>query len=439
LYWNAFEIERDSPVAEAVVAVHLPPGIVLGDVQTEPRVGGRGGSLPRRPDNTLDRIDDAPDAIAYRATNVHPHQSLSLVLTWPSGAIHKPWTDFLHGEGGVLVAPAALFLFYLIAWIRIGPEPKRGVVVPRYEPPEGLSPAATRFIATGTTDGRSLAAVIAQLAVRGCLRVEPQNGKYKLSRLMSDRPAESALAPEEAQALAVLFQDGPELELSAGLDQRNQAQNGRYVNQIHQELSKQIGGKYLTRHMGVIALGGFATFAMALPLAFTATGRDPSGAAFMTVWILFCGLMLGAMIEMSFARAWKTTLRSGRGWVSVLPGTAAIAIFGAAIAFLLKNLASGVSVSYAAMVGALLVVNLACAPQLKRKTKLGRELLDQIEGFRQFLEKVERDQMNRLNPAGESSTDLDRFIPYAIALEVQEAWGDRLAQTFLASVVVAEE
>lgn len=439
LYWNAFEIERESTVAEAVLAMHLPPGVSPGIVQAEPRVGGRGLSLPRQPENTLDRIDDAPDAIAYRATNIRPHQSLSLVLTWPAGAIHKPRFEFLRRDGRVLAAPAGLFLFYLVAWIWIGPDLKPGVVVSRYEPPDGLSPAAIRFIATGTTDGRSFAAVIAQLAVRGCLRIEPQNGKYKLSRLMSDRATESSLAPEEKRALAVLFEDGPEIELSAAFDQRNQAQNGRYVNHIHEELRKQIGGKYLTRHAGVIALGGLLTFVPALVLAITARGRDATGALFMTLWILFCGLMLGAMIEMSFARAWRTTLRSGKGWLSVLPGTAAIAVFGGAIALLLKDLASGVSVSFALMVAALLAVNLGWAPQLKRKTKLGREVLDMIAGFRQFLEKVEQDRMNRLNPPSETPDGLDRFIPYAIALDVKEAWGDRLAQTFLASVVVAEE
>ena len=69
------------------------------------------------------------------------------------------------------------------------------------------------IIASGVTDGRSFAAVIAQLAVRGCIRVESENGKYKLSRLMSDRATESALAPEEKFILALLFEDGPEIDL----------------------------------------------------------------------------------------------------------------------------------------------------------------------------------------------------------------------------------
>jgi hypothetical protein len=439
LYWNAMGVRQNSPTAEAILTVHLPGAVSLDQVQVEPRVGGRSVSSLDGQETAVERMDNSPNTIAYRATNMGPQQSLSLSLTWTSGAIHKPWTDFLHRESLVLGVPALLFLFYLAAWIRIGPEPKPGVVVPRYEPPEGFSPAAVRFLTTGTTDGRSFAAVVAQLALRGCLRVESENGKYKLSRLMSDSATESSLAPEESITLGALFEGGPSIELSPALDQRNQAQNWRFVFHIHQELNQRLGGKYLTRHPGIIALGVLGTFISALLLAAVAQGPNPSGAVFFTMWILFCGLAIGMMVELSFATAWRTALRSGKGWTTLLPGTAAIAVFGGAIALLLKQLVSGVSISFALMLVALLAVNLGWAPQLKRKTQLGREVLDQVAGFRQFLEKVEQDQMNRLHPSGETPADLDRFVPYAIALEVKEAWGDHLAQTFLASTVVAEE
>jgi len=438
LYWNEAGVRQNSPTAEAILTIHLPAAVSLDQVQVEPRVGGRSVSSPGDPETTLERIDDVPNTIAYRATNMGPQQSLSLSLTWPSGAIHKPWTDFLHSESLVFGVPALLFLFYLAAWIRIGPEPKPGAVVPRYEPPDGFSPAAVRFLTTGTTDGRSFAAVIAQLALRGCLRVERENGKYKLSRLMSDRTMESSLAPEETITLAALFEGGPSIELSPALDQSNQAQNARFVFHIHQELNQQFGGKYLTRHPGIIALSVLGTFISALLLAAIAQGPNPGGAVFFTMWILFCGLAMGMMFELSFATAWRSVFRSGKGWLTLLPGTAAIAIFGSAIVFMLTKLAAGVSPSFAWMVVALLAINLGWAPQLKRRTKLGRELLDQIAGFRQFLEKVEQDRMDRLAPSASTPADLDRYVPYAIALEVKEAWGDHLAQTFLASTVVAE-
>ncbi|HEX4860697.1 MAG TPA: hypothetical protein VFV07_05635, partial [Rhizomicrobium sp.] len=249
---------------------------------------------------------------------------------------------------------------------------------------------------------------------------------------------ESSLASEETVTLAALFEGGASIELSPGLDQRNQAQNGRYVFHIHQELNQKFGGKYLTRHAGIIALGVLGTFISALLLAAIAQGPNPDGAVFFTMWILFCGLAMGMMFELSFAAAWRTVFRSGKGWLTLLPGTAAMAIFGGAIVLLLTKLTAGVSPSFAWMVVALLAINLGWAPRLKRRTKLGRELLDQIAGFRQFLEKVEQDRMNRLAPSASTPEDLDRYVPYAIALEVKEAWGDHLAQTFLASTVVAE-
>lgn len=439
LYWDATGLDRNAPIAEAIVSVHLPAAVSMDQIQIVPRIAGRGVSSLGGLKTVVERIDGAPNTITYRGTDIEPKDNFSVSLTWPSGAIHKPATDFLRSERMVLAAPALLFLFYLVAWIRIGREPKAGVVVPRYEPPEGFSPAAVRFLTTGTTDGRSFAAVIAQLALRGCLRVEVENSKYKLTRLMSDRTTESSLASEEAITLGALFAEGPSIVLSPGLDQRTQAQNGQFVFHIHQELKEKFGGKYLTRHSGIIVLGVLGTFASALLLAATAQGPNPTGALFFTMWILFCGLAMGTMFELSFATAWRTVLRSGRGWLTLLPGTAAMAIFGIAIGYLLTKLAAGVSLSFAGMVLTLLAVNLGWAPQLKRRTKLGRELLDQIAGFRQFLEKVEQDQMNRVTPSASAPADLDRYIPYAIALEVKEAWGDHLAQTFLASTVVAEE
>ena len=325
------------------------------------------------------------------------------------------------GDRWLFIAPALVFFFYLAAWSWIGPEPKPGAMVARYEPPEGLSPAAVRYVASGTTDGRSFAAVIAQLAVRGCLRVEPGDGKYRLSRLISDPATESALAPEERRTLSLLFEDGPVIELSTSMNQHDTAQNGRYVFHIHEELTKQFGDKYFTRHSGIIALGVLATFAMVLLLAATARGRDASAAVFLTTWILFCGLTLGMLIELSFIPACKTAMLSPTGWMKLLPGSAAIAVFVAAIGYLLTKLAAGVSLNFAVVVGTSLLVNLGWGPLLKRKSPLGREVFDRIAGYRQFLRTAERERLDRLNLATESPQQLDRFLPFAIALEVKEA------------------
>ena len=437
LYWNAIGHERNDPVADVVLSIHLPPAIPPADVQIlELRVAGRGVSYPRGPGTELERLDDAPGTITYHATHVGPRQSLSLVLNWPSGYIHAPTMSFLGPEAWLLAAPGLLFLYYLTAWLCIGSEPKPGTVVTRYDPPEGLSAAAARYVVTTGSDGRSFAAVIAALASRGCLRVEPQNGKYKLSRMMSDRATEAKLAPEESRALKMLFEDGPVIELTPAMDQRNTAQNTRYVFAIQDELSKRLQGLYFTKHAGIIVVGVLVTIATAILFAARATGRDASGALFFTIWALGAGLMIGLLFEMAFWPACKTAARSGGGWLRLLPGAGAVGAFVWAIVYMLQKLAQGISLAFALMLAGLMLVNLVWGPRLKRRTLQGRQLLDQINGFRLFLEKVEQDRFDKLNDADDTPQMLDEHLPYAIALEVKEAWGDHLAGTFVTTSVM---
>jgi hypothetical protein len=122
---------------------------------------------------------------------------VQLEVVGKTGEFVHPLIPILGTSAWLLVAPALLFFYYLMAWVAIGREPKPATVVTRYQPPDGFSAAVVRYVVTKTTDGRSFAAVIAELAIRGYVRVEPQNGKYKVSRLLGDRATETKLASEE--------------------------------------------------------------------------------------------------------------------------------------------------------------------------------------------------------------------------------------------------
>jgi predicted membrane protein DUF2207 len=435
LYWNANGHGHVAPIAESILSIHLPAGVEDSDV-LEARVAGRGVSSPRQADTELERVDGEANTVTYRATNVRPRQSLSLAVSWPAGYIHAPKYPWLTRGRWLLGVPATLFLFYLVAWLKIGPEPEPGAVVTRYEPPEGLSAAAVRYIVTTGSDGRSFAAVIAALAESGCLRVERRDGNYKLSRMMSDRATEAKLAPEEQCVLKMLFEDGPEIELTPAMDQRNSAQNSRYVAAIQRELNQRLEGLYLTKHAGVVAFGVLGTIVSALALAATAQGRDTSGVMFLTMWALFVGMLIGMIFVMAFLPACKAALVAHGGWLKLLPGLGALGAFGAVIVYALRQLAEGVSPTFSFTIAALILINVVWGPQLKRRTEKGREVLDQIAGFRLFLEKVEQDRLEKLNPADEQLQLTDAHLPYAIALEVREAWGDHLAQTFFATTVM---
>jgi hypothetical protein len=436
LYWNAIGHYWALPVGVARVMVHLPAGVAAAGVTSEPRVGGRGVSgNAGAPPAIAETIEDGTAGASYTATGLRPTQSLSVVVTWPSGTVKKSSLGIWNRDKWYLAAPTALCLYYFFAWLAIGRAPKPGTTVVRYEPPPGISAAAARYLITTGSDGRTLAAVVAALAARNCLTIEPHDGLYKLTRLAPNPSEESKLAPEETGALQYLFEDGPTTEISPSMSQQNSLRNSRYVAHIQADLTSRLGGLYFTRHLGYVALGVLATFIMAFSLAATAQGRDTGGAFFMTAWILFCALILGALVEIGLLPAWKGVLRGTAGWTKLIPGTAASGVFVFFFGFLLVRLAQGVSPAFALMVAALALVNLIWAPFLKRITKEGRSALDALEGFRQFLVSVEQDRLGRLNGSSSESTAGIKYLPYAIALEVREAWGDHLAAAFFATTI----
>jgi len=59
---------------------------------------------------------------------------------------------------------------------------------------------------------------------------------------------------------------------------------------------------------------------------------------------------------------------------------------------------------------------------LKAPTALGAHTLDQIEGFKLFLETAEKDRLEILNPPNVTPQMFESFLPYAIALDCENQW-----------------
>jgi hypothetical protein len=430
LYWNVLGYDLDLPVEETKVHVRLPAGVPAEEIQMEAYAGGRGVSNPRKPRTELTREEESPDTAGYRATNLDPAQSLSVVVGWPKGFVTAPKMGVFARDRWLLAAPVVFFLYYLIAWIKLGPEPALGSVPVRYTPPEGLSPAAVRYIRTTGTDARTTAAVIAQLAARRCMDIELKDGNYKLTQLQADASVVNALAPEEARVLEMLFENGKEIILHPNQgDELN-----KYSLAIQGQLQKRLDGVYFTRHAAYIVLGMLASLLAAMSMALTANGRDATGVLFLTWWFFFCGTTLGAIVVFSVLPACKLALRGMGGGRQLAIWVGVVAAFGSVFVVLLKRMSQDISPAYTVMLVTLVAINVGWIPALQRMTARGRQAVAEIEGFRTFLEKVEQDRMQRLDTKDEAPHAAVEFLPYAIALEVKESWGDHLAEAFFATI-----
>ncbi len=53
--------------------------------------------------------------------------------------------------------------------------------------------------------------------------------------------------------------------------------------------------------------------------------------------------------------------------------------------------------------------------------------MDGIEGFRDYLSVAEKDRMNLLNPPDRTPELFEQFLPYALALGVEQQWSEQFS------------
>jgi uncharacterized membrane protein len=77
----------------------------------------------------------------------------------------------------------------------------------------------------------------------------------------------------------------------------------------------------------------------------------------------------------------------------------------------------------------IVIVNVLLVPifawLMRAHPPAGRRLLDQLEGFRLFLDVAEKDELNLKNPPAITPALFEAFLPYALALGVEQRWAER--------------
>ncbi len=67
----------------------------------------------------------------------------------------------------------------------------------------------------------------------------------------------------------------------------------------------------------------------------------------------------------------------------------------------------------------------------------GRRMEDAIVGLRQYLSVAEADDLRRLKAPPQTKEEFAKFLPYAVALDVEKTWADRFAKTLGAAAIAA--
>ncbi len=361
LYWNVTGLDWAFPIDRAVATVTLDFGddarILEANAFTGP-MGARGSAYSARV---------GARKVEFETTSgLRPHDGLTIVVTWPKGYVEEPgrlkrlaW--LLTDNANLLVVLAGLggMLAYLVpVWRAFGRDPEEGLIVTRYDPPEGFSPASLRFIHQMYYDNKVMTAAVVNLAVKGYLRIEESDGLHTLRKTdPGDRPP--ALATGERELYDALFEDGS----VAILDNEYHGRIGR-ARQAHRDsLRRDYRGRYF-RSNGILNLPAL-----------------------------------------------------GIGAVSSL-----IAV----------NLGAGPTPLVITAIVAMALVFLFFAMIMKRPTLLGRRVLDEMLGFKDYLEIAEKDELDLRNPPEKTPQLFETYLPFALAMGVEQPWAERFASVFAA-------
>ncbi len=232
LYWNVTGVGWDFSIDAASARVRLPGAIAAGDI-TVTGFTGPFGSRARE----VETATRSSEATIRATTELGPREGLTLVVTWPKGRVFEPsgmdrFGYLLLDNLGLLLALTTLVAvagFLYLAWRRYGRDPEAGITFAHYEPPEGYSPGAVRYIRRMGYDNNTLTAAIVSLAVKGYLRIDQHGDDYTLEQKRSDEP----LGPGEAALVNGLFADG----MTLVLEQKNHARIGA-AKRLHRKALK---------------------------------------------------------------------------------------------------------------------------------------------------------------------------------------------------------
>jgi len=429
LFWNVTGIGWVFPIQHANATVHLPSAIPPEQVKLSGYTGVQGSHQSQ--------LVSALEGTAFRFATTRPlgpHQGLTILLAWPKGYFVEPNFSqklefFFRDNQDALVLLSGflvLFLYYLIAWSAVGRDPAPGVIMALYQPPKDLSPAAMRYLLRMGFDNKTFAAAILDMGVRGFLTIKDQAGSYTL---YTTGKSSSVLSPDEQQIAAALFAGRDQL----WLHQENHLQIAAALKALRKGLAATEQKTYFVTNSRYLIAPVILSIIIAVAYLVVLGKAQVVAAAFLALWLSLWTIAVYALLVNSVT-AWKAVLHSRATAFHGVVGTgkALFTTFFAipfvffecmAFWFLFKL----TSVSFVLFIFGSGLLHALFLHLMKAPTYAGRRLMDQVEGFKMFLGAVDGDRLNRAVPPEQTPAVFEKFLPYALALDVEQDWAEKFS------------
>ena len=422
VYWNATGNFWTFPIVRAAATVTLPEG---ARILQHAAYTGRFGESERDYEAAL--LSD--NSIRFETTRLlRPGEGLTVAVAFPKGIFAEAgettrvlWSLW-DNLGLVILALGATGVggYFYATWHRVGRDPKGGIVIPLFQPPTGLSPAAASYVhyqgfpAAGGSALRAFIAAIMSLAVKRLIRIDDTDGTVALEAAAKDRPR---LPGGEAVIMTDLLGSRDRFEFDTANGKKLQEAQGRFRSAILKEHE----GVFFRHNRGFFTIGALISAAALAAFAFLSRPREEDVVILVAMFAAAAG---GAVLLSMGARRILGWLPGGG---SIAAGVLYTALGAVILVFLgsqIAGLGNAFPILAAVAVIAIALMNVAFFHLLRAPTNVGRKVMDEIEGFRLYLSVAEAAWMN-MPRAPEMSPELfEAYLPYAVALGVEKPWSD---------------
>lgn len=221
VYWNATGNFWTFPISAARATITLPPGAHI--TQTSAYVGSLGSSSK----DGVSYKQSGDDSVFVTTRELAAGEGLTVAVGFEKGLISPPSATeegriWWQRNGALIIlvlTVIGLFWYLYRAFVRVGRDPVKGPVFPRYEAPAEYSPAATHYIFyRGLRGNRALIATLMNLASKGRFRIDATDKKVTTLTAGSRAAGAEAFAAEDVALEQALFADGDVKELGGGVD-----------------------------------------------------------------------------------------------------------------------------------------------------------------------------------------------------------------------------
>ncbi|OEC34156.1 Predicted membrane protein [Pseudomonas cuatrocienegasensis] len=433
LYWNVTGNGWAFPIQQASVEVQLPTGARIGQFAA---YTGRWGSQNKG----YEVLEQRDDYLRLTTTQALPaYQGLTVAVDWPAGLVARPGfiersVALARDNVGLLLGVLLLIgvlLFYLRTWDRVGRDPAKSIIIALFGAPPGMSAVQAGYLwhrgfNGAYQDARAFSVWLTDMAIRKHLHIEdkPQGGGFTLARGTGEREDFSEADRELRKRLFPANKAGIALEIGGDYEPRL----GDAVAGLTTQLKTQ-GKAWFSNNRGlwawglVLVLVGCVVMVLTGARNSTAMGAGLAGLVFSLV---FAGPALWVL-----CLAWR-----GPGWGRrIVLGFFGLMFF-VPVPVGVWMLVDALPLLNVLVLGAYAAVVVVFYMLLPAPTPLGRQLLDHLEGYRDYLQLAESDVLALAGDAPAMSIALyEQHLPYAMALGVEDKWSARFSEALAKGLI----